>query len=191
MEDPRVEGPIVKESMVEESMVQGLEAETAYIRLRQTTETDLDFVLQTERDPAHALYVGQWARERHRQALTEADIRHLVVEEKASGLPVGYLILAGLCSPNHSMEFRRLVIARKGKGYGKQALRLVMELAFTRWKAHRLWLDVRSGNDRALQLYRSLGFKEEGLLRDAFYHQGVYGDLRVMSVLEQEFAGRG
>jgi RimJ/RimL family protein N-acetyltransferase len=165
--------------------------ETAYIRLRQTTEVDLDFVLQTERDPAHALYVGQWTREQHRQALTEANIRHIVVEDRASGLPVGYLILAGLCSPHHSIEFRRLVIVRKGEGYGKQALRRVIELAFTQWKAHRLWLDVRSGNDRAMQLYRSLGFKEEGVLRDAFYHQGEYGDLRVMSILEQEFTSRG
>ena len=176
MEEPGIQVPLIG---------------TEHILLRRTTELDLDFVLEAEGDPAHAVYVGQWTREQHRQALTEADIRHLIVMERTSRLPVGYLILAGQCSPHNSIEFRRLVIVRKGEGFGKQALRLVIELAFTQLKAHRLWLDVRSGNDRALQLYRSLGFREEGLLRDAFYHQGKYGDLRVMSILEQEFAGRG
>lgn len=176
---------------MEEPVIQEPLIGTEHILLRRTTEMDLDFVLQAESDPAHSVYIGQWTREQHRQALTEADIRHMIVTERTTRLPVGYLILAGQCSPHNSIELRRLVIVRKGEGFGKLALRLVIELAFNHLNAHRLWLDVRSGNDRAMQLYRSLGFMEEGLLRDAFYHHGKYGDLTVMSMLEQEFAGRG
>jgi diamine N-acetyltransferase len=40
-------------------------------------------------------------------------------------------------------------------------------MAFRDLHAHRFWLDVKSLNERALALYRSEGFVEEGRLRES------------------------
>ena len=55
--------------------------------------------------------------------------------------------------------------------------------------AHRRWLDVKPFNDRARALYRSEGFVEEGLLRDALREpDGSFQDLVIMSILRPEWA---
>ena len=38
-------------------------------------------------------------------------------------------------------------------------------------------------------LYKKLGFKEEGVLRDNYFHEGKYGNSYMLSVLENEWLG--
>ncbi len=169
-------------------MSQRIAVQSDIIRLRPTTEDDLDFVLATERHEENVPFVGQWSRERHRDVLSNDDVAHLIVET-ATGQPVGYLILAGLASPDRSIEFKRITIAEKGNGFGREALRLVKRLAFGRFAAHRLWLDVRDGNDRARRLYESEDFLHEGILRDASRVGDGFASLHVLSILEHEYRG--
>src|SRR5687768_5454279 len=112
------------------------------IRLVRTTEDDLDFVLSAEQSSENRAFVTVWTREQHLDALATEDLSHLIIENSAEGSRVGYIILAGLADAHQSIEFRRIVVTEKGKGYGKEALRVVKRLAFEDLKAHRLWLDV-------------------------------------------------
>jgi RimJ/RimL family protein N-acetyltransferase len=48
---------------------------------------------------------------------------------------------------------------------------LLAQMAFRDLGAHRFWLDVKSANVRALTLYRSEGFVEEGRLRECARRQ--------------------
>jgi diamine N-acetyltransferase len=131
------------------------------IGLRPTGPADIDFVLQVEHDPAHKPFIGQWSADQHLAALTDRDLGHFIAEQMNDRQPVGYLILAGLQKPDENIEFRRIVITRKGLGYGRAALRLVKKLVFEDYHAHRLWLDVKDHNQRAQQLYQSEGFLVE------------------------------
>ena len=79
-------------------------------------------------------------------------------------------------------------MTEKRRGYGRAVLRLTMVQVFADHSAHRLWLDVKPHNERALALYRSAGFVEEGLLRDARFHDGRFQSLIVMSVLRPEWS---
>ncbi len=112
---------------------------------------------------------------------------HLIIENTADGSRVGYIILAGLADVNQSIEFRRIVVTEKGKGYGKQALRLVKKLAFDELKAHRLWLDVKEHNVRARHLYEAEGFLAEGVLRECIKADVGFESLLVMSMLRDEY----
>jgi RimJ/RimL family protein N-acetyltransferase len=161
--------------------------ESKDIILRRTQIEDLDYVLSSEREPDNAKYVGQWTREQHISSLSQSDIMHLIVEEAATGKAVGYIIMAGLKNPNNSIEFRRIAISDKGKGYGRAALKLIKRVAFEQLKAHRLWLDVRSKNLRAQALYQSEGFIIEGTHRECILYNGEYESLIVMAILESEF----
>ena len=156
------------------------------VELRPTCPADLEFVLQAEQDPENLPFVGQWPGTRHLSALTDPDLGHFIIERAADHQAVGYLILAGLCDADESVEFRRIVITHKDCGYGRAALRAVKALAFEHYRAHRLWLDVREYNQRAQQLYQSEGFLVEGKLRECTKNGDGYESLILMSMLSSE-----
>ena len=166
---------------------QSLLARSSRIQLRWTTESDLDAVLPLEQDAENRLCIIPWQREQHRAACSHPDLAHLIIETRQASRMIGFLLLAGRESPHQSIEFRRIVIADKGKGYGKEALKLVKQLVFGQWKAHRLWLDVFDDNHRARHVYASEGFIEEGVLRECVSVEGRFESLVVMSLLAQEY----
>jgi len=155
------------------------------VSIRNTKEADLDFVLEAENAEENAPHVAQWAREQRIAAFHNEDILHVIIEE--SNKRVGYAIIAGLKEANRAVELRRIVIVEKGKGLGKSAIELIKKLAFEELKAHRLWLDVREYNSKARNLYKSLGFVEEGLIRECLLINGKFVSHYIMSILEQEY----
>ena len=157
------------------------------IRLLPTGENDLDFVLSAEQSADNRSFVTVWKREQHLAALTSEDLSHLIIENVVDGRRIGYIIFAGLADPNQSIEFRRIVVTEKGKGYGKEALRLVKKLAFEDFQAHRLWLDVKEHNIRARHMYQSEGFVTEGVLRECIKAEAGFESLVVMSMLRAEY----
>lgn len=156
------------------------------IRLRNTTEEDIDFVFDTEQTTENRIFVSPWTREQHISAVVSEDLAHLIIEEINGGKRVGYIILAGLTDENQSIEFRRIVITEKNKGYGREALRLVKQIAFDRLNAHRLWLDVKEQNVRARHVYESESFVVEGVLRECLKGENGFESLVVMSVLRDD-----
>jgi diamine N-acetyltransferase len=160
-------------------------ASSERIRLRMTRPNDLDFVMEAETHPDNRDYVTPWTREQHRKAAEGTDMVHVIIESDLE--PCGYMILAGMNNPARSIELLRLVVTEKGKGIGRNVLKLAKRCAFTRWNAHRLWLDVRSNNPRALHLYESEGFHKEGTLRDCLLLDGQFVSVTILSILEHEF----
>lgn len=73
-----------------------------------------------------------------------------------------------------------------GKGFGLSVTRLLVEYAFSRLNAHRVWLGVSADNSRAVKCYLNAGFTVEGTLRDELYYGGKYHDVYRMSLLESE-----
>jgi RimJ/RimL family protein N-acetyltransferase len=53
-----------------------------------------------------------------------------------------------------------------------------------------VWLDVFEDNFRAQHGYRSLGFVEEGMLRECVHHDGRYRSLILMGMLESEYRSK-
>ena len=160
------------------------------VRLRPTAEDDLDFVLAAERHPDNVPFVGQWTREQHTGAVEGPDAAHFIVE--AAGQRVGFVIVLGLENQDRSLLIQRLVITDKGRGYGRASLTEIVRLSFEQWGAHRLGLDVVGHNPRARHLYRSVGFVEEGTLRECYYYpeEGVFHSSVIMSMLDREYVQR-
>ncbi|MEC0205329.1 GNAT family N-acetyltransferase [Paenibacillus lautus] len=74
-----------------------------------------------------------------------------------------------------------------GKGYGPEAIRLLLEYAYGILNLHRIELQVFDYNERAIKAYEKVGFKREGVQRDALYYQHRYHDSILMSMLEEEY----
>ena len=156
------------------------------IELRKTTDNDLSFVIAAESDSENRRFITAWPEEKHRAALNDADIQHLIIESKPNER-VGFVILAGLQGEHRNIEFMRLVITEKGKGYGKAAVQTIKRHAFETIAAHRLWLDVKELNTRARALYENEGFRYEGTLRECLKSTDGFESLVLMSLLEQEY----
>lgn len=75
----------------------------------------------------------------------------------------------------------------KGKGLGKEALSLTMELGFEELNLHRIQLNVLSYNKPALKLYESLHFKKEGTYREFIHRDGHRHDMYLYGILRSEW----
>lgn len=100
---------------------------------------------------------------------------------------IGYLILRGLDTPDRCVELKRINVAERGRGLGRETLRLLKKLVFEDLRAHRLWLDVMAHNERACHLYLSEGFRPEGAMREAVRVGDRFVDLVLLSILEDEY----
>jgi diamine N-acetyltransferase len=74
-----------------------------------------------------------------------------------------------------------------GKGYGTEAVRLLLDYAFGYLNFHRVAIGVVGFNQQALRFYEKIGFKREGIQRDGYYYNHTYSDFVMMSILEEEF----
>ncbi|HYF18704.1 MAG TPA: GNAT family protein [Ramlibacter sp.] len=162
----------------------------ARVRLRPTMQSDLEYVLSIERDPANLPFITPWERTQHEAAIRFPDFRHFIIEGGEQLDAVGFLLLIGCRSPNQALELKRMVVQDKGHGYGRAALRVAKKIAFDDLGAHRLWLDVRTHNLRARSLYDTEGFVVEGTLRECVRGANGFDSLVVMSMLQVEFTGR-
>ena len=162
----------------------------ARVRLRPTMQSDLDFVLSLERDPANLPFITPWEGTQHEASIRFPDFRHFIIEGGDDLASVGFLILIGCRSRNQSLELKRMVVQHKGQGFGRAALRVAKKVAFDDLGAHRLWLDVRTHNTRARGLYDSEGFVLEGTLREAVRGSVGFDSLAVLSMLQSEFEAR-
>jgi len=154
--------------------------------LRLATLTDIPAIVAIERAPVARRFVGQWSEDRHRATLASGDSRYYVSETE-SGEVQAYAILRGFSEDSRAIELKRIVVAVPERGLGRRILTELMRMAFHELHAHRFFLDVFEDNSRARHLYESLGFKYEGIMRDAAHRDGLWYNLHLMSILESEY----
>ena len=77
----------------------------------------------------------------------------------------------------------------RGKGYGAEAVRLVLEYGFNTLNLHNIALSVHADNCEAVACYQKVGFKDAGRRRDWIFKNGRYIDVIYMDILAREFLG--
>ena len=74
-----------------------------------------------------------------------------------------------------------------GKGYGSEAMALVLCYAFRELNLYRLQLTVIDYNERAIALYERLGFRHEGVFRQFGLRDGRRYDMLLYGLLRPEW----
>ena len=77
----------------------------------------------------------------------------------------------------------------RNKGYGTEAIRLILEFGFKYLNLHSIRLDFLAINERAHKCYLKCGFKDTGKSREQIFLNGKYYDRSHMDILEHEFQG--
>jgi RimJ/RimL family protein N-acetyltransferase len=78
-------------------------------------------------------------------------------------------------------------LAYQGRGYGRDAVRVLLDYAFRLRNLRKVWLTVNGDNARAIHAYGACGFVEEGRLRAQVWSAGGYVDLVYMGILADEW----
>lgn len=73
------------------------------------------------------------------------------------------------------------------KGYGKDVITTLLNYGFNKLKLHRVDLSVYDYNKRAINLYKKLGFKTEGIKRDHIFYKGKFHSEIQIGILEKEW----
>ena len=103
--------------------------------------------------------------------------------------PIGDVALLDIDPLNGKSTVRISIFNKEfwGKGYGTEALKLLISFGFNNLNMNRIGLDVFSFNERAINSYKKLGFQEEGRIREDLFYDGEYHDAVLMGLLKREF----
>lgn len=164
--------------------------------LRPYEPDDAQIILDSTNEP-----VGRWLTGTHNtftleqiqryiaNALKADDRAGFIILDAQTQERVGEVVLMQIDEDNRNAILRIALFqtANFGKGYGSEALRLVVAHGFEAYKLHRIGLDVFAYNDRAIHVYEKIGFRREGVQRDALFYNGEFHDSIMMAILEDEW----
>ncbi len=103
--------------------------------------------------------------------------------------PIGVANVRDFGTPSRTAEFGITIgeADARGKGYGTEATKLVLDFAFTVLGVHNVWLDTAAYNLAAQRAYAKAGFKEIGRRREAHRLGDRVYDVVLMDCLATEF----
>lgn len=102
---------------------------------------------------------------------------------------IGNISLQNLDQENRSAEFAILVGEKDcwGKGYSTEAGRLLLQHGFMSLGLNRIYCGTPEEHTAMQKLALSLGMKEEGRRRQAFFKENRFQDLVDFSILRKEY----
>ena len=168
------------------------------VRLRPIERDDLPRFVEWFGDPEVRRHLGRYLsfslaqEERWFENLQERLERResvVLAVETAEGVHIGSIGLDPIDWKNRYAELG-IAIGEKAywdQGYGSDAIRTLLSLAFCQMNLHRIFLRVDADNARGIRCYEKAGFQREGTSREMVFKEGAYHDQYVMSILQSEF----
>ncbi|MGK5511337.1 GNAT family N-acetyltransferase [Brevibacillus formosus] len=168
------------------------------IYLRKMTGEDVDVYHRWRNDvevmrttnPSMDIYTWEDTNGFVNQVILHASSsKSYMIVDSQTNRPIGITSLIQIDLKNRNAECI-IDIGEKeywGKGYGREALKLLLDYAFLEMNLHRVSLRVFSFNEKAIKLYERLGFKQEGISRQFLFREGKWHDIVHMGILQQEY----
>lgn len=167
------------------------------IALRDFQDDDAERLFRWRREPA----VDRWMYERPPEGFeahadwfarfrADPDKRGLVL--LLNGAACGSLTLTDLKGSQARAKLGWYVgeASARGRGAGRAAQALGLELAFGEHGVQKVWSEVLADNETALKAQAAAGFRREGYLRRHFYKHGVFRDVVLLAILQEEWTAR-
>ncbi|MCC7005063.1 MAG: spermidine N1-acetyltransferase [Ottowia sp.] len=163
------------------------------LKLRPLEREDLRFVHELDNNEFVMHY---WFEEPYEAFVELCDLydkhihdqseRRFVAEYENTS--VGLVELVEINHIHRRAEFQIIISPNyQGKGYATPATYLAMDYAFSVLNLYKLSLIVDCENAKAIQIYKKVGFKEEGRLRHEFFVNGEYRDVLRMAIFQPDY----
>jgi hypothetical protein len=127
------------------------------------------------------------------KAVTTADSepKDTSKETPLKPIPIGVISLSALRKgwEHHQESYVSIDVAAgyRGKGYGSESIRWILNWGFQIANLHRITIECFSYNDGAVRLYEKLGFTPEGRKRKAVWFDGGWHDIVTFGMLVDEW----
>jgi RimJ/RimL family protein N-acetyltransferase len=169
------------------------------IRLRATEPTDLPNMVRWMNDPDVIenllIYTPLSSVEEQNwydnmiKGPKEEHVYTIEILENDEWIPVGSTGFHSVDMKSRGAEIGISIGEKKywNRGYGRDAMHLMLRHAFNDLNLNRVYLYVFETNERAKKAYLAAGFVEEGRLRQDIFKNGRYLDTFIMSVLRNEW----
>ncbi|UCE36454.1 MAG: GNAT family N-acetyltransferase [Thermoplasmata archaeon] len=167
------------------------------IYLRALGEEDMDLMAKWFNDPEvrHFIPANKPTSREHWEKWHEKEEKdgnsvYLGIAKKEDDKLIGYANFSEINWSHHiTKEFGIIIgeIDEWNKGYGEEAIKLMLHYGFNSLNFHRIELGVMEYNERAINIYEKVGFKKEGIKREAWFIEGKWCDVVIMSILKHEY----
>lgn len=127
-----------------------------------------------------------WVEEK---SLSDQKDLYLAICLSDGGTFIGYQSLINIDWRIRKAEFG-FIIGEKimwNQGYGTEAASNMLKYAFGQMNLHRIYAYVLEKNVSSLRVFDKLGFKKEGMLRDAIFKDGIYQNQFLLSILKDDY----
>ncbi len=160
--------------------------ETKNLYICNAKKSDISKIMKMEIENNKFVWEGTY--EEHVKEIESCDDLLTVFITKTHKKIIGFS-LSNINSKSNIFELRRIVISyeERGKGYGEESIKGIMEYAFRKRDINRFWLDVYPHNKIGINLYEKLGMTLEGTLRESYKGNNGYLDQMVYSILQNEY----
>lgn len=147
---------------------------------------DPDYIRQVDTDYARPFTIQQMEEQ---MKPSGGNTVYFHLRTLADDTFIGFVVLHSIEWNNQSalMAIGIGEAAYRGKGYGGDALRLILNYAFQELNLYRVGLDVIASNERAVHAYEKAGFRHEGACRGAVCRDGKRIDRMIMGILRDEW----
>ncbi len=116
--------------------------------------------------------------------------RWLTIMLKGTRKPIGRIALNNIDEVNRSLNLKIIYIGdmkNRGKGYGVEALRAILEYSFFEMDLHRVAIDHFLDDMVSENLYNRIGFRKEGIMKRAGRQGDDFFDLQLRGILKEEW----
>lgn len=166
------------------------------IILSKPVREDMPKLLEWRNNPNHRKYYREYRESNIEDQITwyenimmkDPSWHHFVVKPINSNKIIGVVFLNHIHPVYKTGEFGITLgdPEYRGKGYGRDMLETLIKYGFEELNLNRIWCEVYSNND-SIHLYRKIGFKDEGILRQHVFKNGEYLDSYVLGMLKTEY----
>jgi RimJ/RimL family protein N-acetyltransferase len=158
-------------------------------------DADADLMAKWNRDSEYARLLDadaayMWTPKQVKEWMEkEKDLYFFIIRTLAEDKPIGLIDLSGFSWPARQAWVGIGLGEREywGKGYGTDAMQVLLRYAFQELNLNRINLDVFEYNERAAKSYLKCGFVEEGRARKAMRREGQRWDIIFMGILRSEW----
>src|SRR5690625_5138626 len=165
---------------------------TKKVTLRVVEKNDLKFLHHLFNNPkimnywfeeAHLSY--EKLEENYNKTKDDHHTRQFILHNGTES--IGFIALYSINFIHRKAEFAIIIDPKQqGKGYAKTATSLAIDYAFRTLNLNKLYLYVDKDNERAIHVYKQLGFKTEALLQDEYFVDGSYRSAAYMSLFQKD-----
>lgn len=168
---------------------------TDKILAREVRLDDIPRLVKWFNDPILAKFMSDPSKIYTEESLIESffvkvhNDTDLLIEDKATRKPLGFLSIYDIDDVNHSAEISFLIGENefRGVGLGKEVSRLVADICFEELNLNRVIASVTVENYPTIKVLEDVGFKKAGLLREYQVVEGRKLDERIMEILREDY----